>query len=164
MIEGLSGPFANTGEAVYRNLVWATERVNARGGVKLPGGNRPLLIERFDSKGQTEEALSALRSAIDRDITVVTQGNSSAAASSALIDAINKHNERDPARQVLFLNYSAVDPGSHQPELQLLAFPFRRPRRHAHDRADERVARRQGQLKQHLPDRPGLQLRPVGAA
>ncbi|WP_332745334.1 branched-chain amino acid ABC transporter substrate-binding protein [Hydrogenophaga sp.] len=109
MIEGLSGPIANTGEAVYRNLVWATERVNARGGVKLPGGNRPLLIERFDSKGQTEEALSALRSAVDRDITIVTQGNSSAVAS-ALIEAINKHNEREPARQMLFLNYSAVDP------------------------------------------------------
>ena len=109
MIEGLSGPFANTGEAVFRNLVWATERVNARGGVKLPGGNRPLLIERFDSMGQTEEALSALRSAIDRNISIVAQGNSSAAAA-GLIDAINKHNERDPARQVLFLNYSAVDP------------------------------------------------------
>ena len=109
MIEGLSGPFANTGEAVFRNLAWATERVNARGGVKLPGGNRPLLIERFDSKGQTEEALSALRSAIDRNITIVTQGNSSAAAA-GLIDAINKHNERDPSRQVVFLNYSAVDP------------------------------------------------------
>ena len=109
MIEGLSGPIANTGEAVYRNLVWATERVNARGGVTLPGCNRPLLIERFDSKGQTEEALSALRSAVDRDITIVAQGNSSAAAS-ALIEAINKHNEREPARQMLFLNYSAVDP------------------------------------------------------
>ena len=109
MIEGLSGPFANTGEAVFRNLVWATERVNARGGVKLPGGNRPLEIVRFDSKGQTEEALSGLRSAIDRNIAIVTQGNSSAAAA-GLIDAINKHNERDPARQVLFLNYSAVDP------------------------------------------------------
>jgi branched-chain amino acid transport system substrate-binding protein len=109
MIEGLSGPFANTGEAVFRNLVWATERVNARGGVKLPGGNRPLLIERFDSKGQTEEALSALRSAIDRNITVITQGNSSAAAA-GLIDALNKHNEREPSRQVVFLNYSAVDP------------------------------------------------------
>jgi branched-chain amino acid transport system substrate-binding protein len=109
MIEGLSGPFANTGEAVYRNLVWATERVNARGGVKLPGGNRPLAIERFDSKGQTEEALSALRSAIDRDITIVTQGNSSAAAS-GLIDAIGKHNLRETEKQVLFLNYSAVDP------------------------------------------------------
>ncbi len=112
MIEGLSGPIANTGEAVYRNLVWATERVNARGGVKLPpsqGGSRPLLIERFDSKGQTEEALSALRLAVDRSITIVAQGNSSAAAS-ALIEAINKHNEREPARQMLFLNYAAVDP------------------------------------------------------
>jgi branched-chain amino acid transport system substrate-binding protein len=109
MIEGLSGAFANTGEAVWRNLVWATERVNARGGVKLPGGSRPLEIVRFDSKGQTEEALSALRSAVDQNITIVTQGNSSAAAA-GLIDAISKHNERDTARQVVFLNYSAVDP------------------------------------------------------
>jgi branched-chain amino acid transport system substrate-binding protein len=37
------------------------------------------------------------------------QGNSSATAA-ALIDAINKHNEREPAKRVLFLNYSAVDP------------------------------------------------------
>jgi len=109
MIEGLSGPFANTGEAVYRNLVWATERVNARGGLKLPGGNRPLVIERYDSKGQNEEALSALRSAIDDGVQFVVQGNSSATAA-ALIDAINKHNEREPGKRVLFLNYSAVDP------------------------------------------------------
>lgn len=109
MIEGLSGPFANTGEAVFRNLVWAVERVNARGGVNLPGGKRQLAIERFDSKGQTEEALSVLRAAIDQGIQVVMQGNSSATAA-ALIDALNKHNERDPARQAIFLNYSAVDP------------------------------------------------------
>ncbi|WP_372658187.1 ABC transporter substrate-binding protein, partial [Hydrogenophaga sp.] len=109
MIESLSGPFANTGEAVFRNLVWAVERVNARGGVQLPGGNRPLALERFDSKGQNEEALSAFRSAVDRGIHIVTQGNSSATAA-VLIDAINKHNQREPARQALFLNYSAVDP------------------------------------------------------
>ena len=109
LIESLSGPFANTGEAVFRNLVWATERVNARGGVKLPGGSRNLLIERYDSKGQNEEALSALRAAIDDGVTVIAQGNSSATAA-VLIDAINKHNEREPAKRVLFLNYSAVDP------------------------------------------------------
>ena len=109
LIESLSGSFANTGEAVFRNLVWAAERVNARGGVKLPGGNRPLAIERYDSKGQNEEALSALRSAIDDGITVIAQGNSSATAA-VLIDAINKHNEREPGKRVLFLNYSAVDP------------------------------------------------------
>lgn len=112
LIESLSGPFANTGEAVYRNVLWATERVNARGGVKLPaaaGGARPLVLERYDSKGQNEEALSALRAAIDAGARVVLQGNSSATAA-VLIEAINKHNERDPARRVLFLNYSAVDP------------------------------------------------------
>ncbi len=109
LIESLSGPFANTGEAVFRNLVWAAERVNARGGIKLPGGNRPLVFERYDSKGQNEEALSALRSALDDGITLVTQGNSSSTAA-VLIDAINKHNERQPARRVLYLNYSAVDP------------------------------------------------------
>jgi branched-chain amino acid transport system substrate-binding protein len=109
LIEGLSGSFANTGEAVFRNLVWAAERVNARGGVKLPGGARKLAIERYDSKGQNEEALSALRAAIDDGVTVIAQGNSSATAA-VLIDAINKHNEREPGKRVLFLNYSAVDP------------------------------------------------------
>ena len=109
LIESLSGPFANTGEAVFRNLVWATERVNARGGVKLPGGLRNLLIERYDSKGQNEEALSALRAAIDDGVTVIAQGNSSATAA-VLMDAINKHNEREPGKRVVFLNYSAVDP------------------------------------------------------
>ncbi len=109
LIESLSGPFANTGEAVFRNLVWAAERVNARGGIRLAGGSRALLIERYDSKGQNEDALAALRSAIDDGVTVVAQGNSSATAA-VLIDAINKHNEREPGKRVLFLNYAAVDP------------------------------------------------------
>jgi len=109
LIESLSGAFANTGEAVFRNLVWATERVNARGGVRLADGAHNLVIERYDNKGQNEEALAALRSAIDDGVTVIAQGNSSSIAA-ALIDAINKHNEREPGRRVLFLNYSAVDP------------------------------------------------------
>ena len=111
-IEGLSGPFANAGEAVFRNLLWAVERVNARGGVRLPesqGGARPLALVRFDSKGTVEEALSLLRSATDQGMPFVLQGNSSAAAA-ALIDALDKHNERQPQRRALFLNYSAVDP------------------------------------------------------
>ena len=112
LIESLSGAFANTGEAVFRNIFWAVDRVNARGGVLLPaaaGGARPLALSRYDSKGQNEEALSALRAAIDDGARVVMQGNSSATAA-VLIDAINKHNERDPGKRVLFLNYSAVDP------------------------------------------------------
>jgi branched-chain amino acid transport system substrate-binding protein len=109
LVESLSGPFANTGEAVFRNLLWAVERVNARGGVQLPGGARPLQLDRYDNKGQNEEALSALRAAIDGGAQYVLQGNSSAIAA-ALVDAIDKSNERDPGRRVLLLNYSAVDP------------------------------------------------------
>jgi branched-chain amino acid transport system substrate-binding protein len=37
------------------------------------------------------------------------QGNSSAVAA-ALIEAIGKHNEREPDKRVMFLNYAAVDP------------------------------------------------------
>ncbi len=109
MIEGLSGGNANGGEAVFRNLIWAVERVNERGGVRLPGGARRLALQRYDSKGQIEEALSLLRAAIDDGAQFVVQGNSSAVAA-ALIDAVNKHNEREPQRRVVFLNYSAVDP------------------------------------------------------
>lgn len=109
LIESLSGAFANTGEAVARNLLWAVERVNARGGVATAAGRRLLALERFDNKGQIEESLAMLRAAIDRGCHYVLQGNSSAVAA-ALVDAIDKHNTREPARRVVFLNYSAVDP------------------------------------------------------
>ena len=110
MIEALSGAFANAGEAVFRNLVWATERINARGGIQLAGGvSRSLEMVRYDSKGQVEEALAMLRAAIDEGAQIIMQGNSSSVAA-ALIDAINKHNERVPEKRLVFLNYSAVDP------------------------------------------------------
>jgi len=123
LIEGLSGPFANTGEAVVRNIAWAVDRVNARGGVKTAQGLRPMALERYDSKGQSDEALSALKSAIDDGAQVVLQGNSSANAA-ALIDAINKHNEREPAKRVLFLNYSAVDPALTNEKCSFWHFRF----------------------------------------
>lgn len=109
MVEAMSGAFANTGEAVWRNLAWAVERVNLRGGVKTAQGMRPLQLERYDSKGQAEDALAALRSAIDDGARFILQGNSSSTAA-ALIDAIEKHNAREPDKRVVFLNYSAVDP------------------------------------------------------
>ncbi len=109
MIEAFSGPFANTGEAVARNLVFAVERINERGGVALPDGRRPLQLLTLDSKGQVEEALLMFRRAMDQRVRFVLQGNSSAVAA-ALIEAVNRHNERNADQRALFLNYSAVDP------------------------------------------------------
>ncbi len=145
MIDGLSGPFANGGEAVYRNLVWAMERVNARGGVRIAqsgGGtlSRPLLLTRYDSKGQNEETLSALKSALDDGAQFVLQGNGSGAAA-ALLDAVNKHNERDPEHRVLYLNYSAVDPVLTNEKCSFWHFRF-----DAH--ADMRLAALLGLLKE----------------
>jgi branched-chain amino acid transport system substrate-binding protein len=123
LIEGMSGPFANTGEAVLRNLVWAVERVNARGGVSTSEGKRLLVLNRYDSKGQSEEALTSLRSAIDAGAQYILQGNSSANAS-ALIDAIQKHNDREPNKRVVFLNYAAVDPALTQEKCNFWHFRF----------------------------------------
>ncbi|AMR77360.1 branched-chain amino acid ABC transporter substrate-binding protein [Cupriavidus nantongensis] len=109
MIDGLSGPFANAGEAVARNLRLAIERINARGGVKTAEGARPLELVTFDSKGNVDESLIQLRALTDKRIPFVLQGNSSAVAG-ALVAAINRHNARQPDARVLFLNYSAVDP------------------------------------------------------
>ena len=109
LIEGLSGPFANAGEAVDRNLRMAIENVNARGGVKLPDGRHPLALVRFDSKNTVDESLLQLQAATDAGIRFVLQGNSSAAAA-ALSTSISRYNDRHPDARVLFLNYSAVDP------------------------------------------------------
>ncbi len=142
MIEGLSGPFANTGEAVFRNLVWAVERANERPGQSGKPA-RALQLTRYDNKGQNEEALSALRAAIDDGAQVVMQGNSSAVAT-VLIDAINKHNEREPAKRVIFLNYSAVEPSLTNEKCSYWHFRF-----DAH--ADMRMAALMQVLKDDTP-------------
>ncbi len=109
LIEGMSGPFADAGAAVERNLRFGVERVNARGGVELADGRHPLELVVLDSHGSVDEALVQQRAAADRHIAFVLQGNSSAVAA-ALIAAIDKHNAREPDNRELFLNYSADDP------------------------------------------------------
>ena len=109
LIEGMSGPFADAGAAVERNLRFGVERVNARGGVALPDGRHPLELVVLDSKGGTEAALVQLRAAEDRHIGFILQGNSSAVAA-ALVTAIDRQNAREPDNRELFLNYSADDP------------------------------------------------------
>jgi len=152
LIEGLSGGNANGGEAVFRNLVWAVERVNQRGGVKTAEGARPLELVRYDSKGQIEEALSALRSAIDDGARVILQGNSSAVAA-ALIEAVNRHNERDPQRRVVFLNYAAVDPALTNERCSFWHFRF-----DAH--ADMRMAALMSVLREDKSVKSGYLINP----
>ena len=105
MIEGLSGPFGNVGQNQLKSWQLISERLN---GTKNSAGVK-LEIVGIDSKSSPQEALNALKSAIDQGIRYVVQGNGSAVAL-ALADAIAKHNERNPGKEVIFLNYAAVDP------------------------------------------------------
>ncbi|BCQ53945.1 branched-chain amino acid ABC transporter substrate-binding protein [Burkholderia gladioli] len=109
LVEGMSGPFANAGAAVERNLRFGIERVNGRGGVMLADGAHPLELVVLDSKGGVEDALQQLRVAADRHIGFIAQGNGSAVAA-ALVTAIDRQNARRPDARMLFLNYSADDP------------------------------------------------------
>jgi branched-chain amino acid transport system substrate-binding protein len=63
----------------------------------------------FDNKLSPAESLNALKAAIDQGVRYITQGNGSSVAG-ALIEAVNRHNERNPGKEVVFLNYAAVDP------------------------------------------------------
>ena len=104
-IDPLSGPFANVGEAGLKQFQFVVDDINAR---NLAGGPK-LEIVSLDNKGTPQESLNQLKVAIDRGIRIVTQGNGSGAAL-AISDAVGKHNERNPAQTVLYLNYAAVDP------------------------------------------------------
>jgi branched-chain amino acid transport system substrate-binding protein len=106
LIEPMSGPFANIGDMELKQFREIAEDTNGAGG--LLNGQK-LEIVPFDSKGSPQDALSSLQIAIDQGIRYVTQGSSSAVAG-ALIDAINKHNARNPDKSVLFLDFAAMDP------------------------------------------------------
>lgn len=123
LVEGLSGVFANAGESVARNLRFAIGRVNARGGVRAGARRRPIELLEFDSRGGVEETVALMHQAADRGALAVLQGNGSTAAA-ALSEAIARHNERDPARRLLFLNYSAVDPALTESRCSFWHFRF----------------------------------------
>jgi branched-chain amino acid transport system substrate-binding protein len=63
----------------------------------------------IDNKLSPTESLNALKSAIDGGVRYILQGNGSSVAL-ALSDAVTKHNERNPGKEVIYINDSAVDP------------------------------------------------------
>lgn len=106
-IDPLSGPFAATGVNGLHQFEFAADYlVNDKGGV---AGGTTFEVIGYDNKTSPKESLIQLQVAIDQGARYVVQGNGSGPAH-ALTDAINKHNKRNPDSQVLFLNYSAVDP------------------------------------------------------
>ena len=103
-MDPLSGPFANVGQNQLKSWQFSAEVLNK----KNPKGPQFEIVP-FDNKGSPQESLNTLKAAIDQGIRYVAQGNGSGAAA-AILDATQKHNDRNPGKEVLYLNYAAVDP------------------------------------------------------
>ncbi|HTN26900.1 MAG TPA: branched-chain amino acid ABC transporter substrate-binding protein [Burkholderiales bacterium] len=118
-IDPLSGPFANVGEQGLAEFRFAIDRINASGIL----GKQKLEVVPFDNKVSPQESLNQLKRVIDEGIRYITQGNSSAVAG-ALLEAVNRHNERNPGKEIVYLNYAAVDPAYTNEKCSFWHFRF----------------------------------------
>jgi branched-chain amino acid transport system substrate-binding protein len=98
-MDPFSGAFAAGGDAGLKTFQFILDYINAKGG---PLGKKYELVT-FDDKLQPAEALIALKSITDQNIPFVMSCVGSNVGS-ALIDAVNKHNARNPDNRVLQLN------------------------------------------------------------
>ncbi len=119
-IDPLSGAFGDVGDAGNKHFKFMADKINAEGGVL---GGMKLEIVPFDNKISAKESLVQLKHAIDQGIRFITQGNGSSVAG-ALIEAVKKHNRRNPNKTVLFFNYAAVTPAFTQEKCDFWHFRF----------------------------------------
>ena len=105
VIDPFSGPAALQGEMGSRHIQMAVDDINARGGV-LGGTKLELVL--LDNKSSPQESLVVLKQAIDQNIRLINQGVGSHVAH-AMTDAILKYNQRNPGREILYLNNGATD-------------------------------------------------------
>ena len=103
-IDPLSGLMAPVGSNQLKSFQFFAEKFSKTN----PAGVKFEVIG-IDNKLSPAESLNALKAAMDQGVRYITQGNGSSVAG-ALIEAVNKHNERSPGKEIIFLNHSAVDP------------------------------------------------------
>ncbi|MDB5818728.1 MAG: livK, partial [Rhizobacter sp.] len=103
-IDPLSGLMGPVGANQLKSVQYFAEVVNKNN----PAGVKFEIIG-MDNKLSPTESLNNLKSAIDQGVRYIIQGNGSSVGL-ALEDAINKNNERNPGKEVIYLNEAAVDP------------------------------------------------------
>jgi branched-chain amino acid transport system substrate-binding protein len=104
-IDPLSGGGASVGEVGLKTFQFLADELNAKGGIL----GKKVEIVPFDNKTNPQESLIQAQKAIDSGVRYLTQGNGSSVGG-ALSDFVNKYNDRNPGKEVLYFNYAAVDP------------------------------------------------------
>jgi branched-chain amino acid transport system substrate-binding protein len=104
-IDPLTGLLGPVGISQLKGYQFFAEKFSGAGnpaGVKFE-------VTGIDNKLSPTESLNALKAAIDQGARYIIQGNGSSVAL-ALSDAVTKYNERNPGKEVIYLNDAAVDP------------------------------------------------------
>ena len=104
-VDALTGLLGPVGVSQLKGYQFFAEKFSGAGnpaGVKFE-------VTGIDNKLSPTESLNALKAAIDQGVRYIIQGNGSSVAL-ALADAVSKHNERNPGKEVIYLNDGAVDP------------------------------------------------------
>ena len=115
-IDPMSGPFALVGESFAHHLELASAEINTKGGLQLE-------IINLDNKSSPQDSVLMLKEAADRGIRYITQGAGSNNAH-ALSEAVAKHNERNPDKSILYLNFAAQDPALTNDKCNFWHFRF----------------------------------------
>jgi branched-chain amino acid transport system substrate-binding protein len=118
-IDPLSGGAASTGILAQKTHQFYIDAINVAGGIN---GEKIELLS-YDNKVNPQESLIQLKKAIDEGARFVVQGNGSSVAL-AITDAVQKHNERNPGKEIVFLNYAAVDPALTNEKCNFWHFRF----------------------------------------
>ncbi|HIL63777.1 MAG TPA: branched-chain amino acid ABC transporter substrate-binding protein [Porticoccaceae bacterium] len=106
-MDPLSGTFASIGTSGLKQIQFAADYLfNSRGGIL---GGRMIEIVALDNKQSPTDTQLQFRRAVSDGLQIIFQGNSSAVANT-LSTTISRFNRRNPGKEVLQINYSAVDP------------------------------------------------------
>jgi branched-chain amino acid transport system substrate-binding protein len=103
-VDPLSGLMAPVGQNQIKSFQFIAEHFNKNN----PAGVKFEMVP-IDNKLSPQESINAVKSLIDQGVRYVVQGNGSGAAL-AIMDAVAKHNERNPGKELVYINYAAVDP------------------------------------------------------
>jgi branched-chain amino acid transport system substrate-binding protein len=118
-IDPLSGGAASAGVSAQKHIAYFTDKINAAGGLN----GEKIEVLSYDNKVSPQESLIMLKKAIDDGARIIMQGNGSSVAH-AITDAVLKHNERNPGKEVLFFNYAAIDPALTNEKCHFWHFRF----------------------------------------
>jgi len=133
-IDPLSGGAASAGVSAQKHIAFFTDKINAAGGLN----GEKIEVLAYDNKVSPQESLIMLKKAIDEGARIIMQGNGSSVAH-AITDAVLKHNERNPGKEVLFFNYAAIDPAQLASENVVVLAELEAGANSASDQLDQQV-------------------------